>query len=612
MKSKRSPRQKTNNTTGKLKIGDNWSAISIIALSQNNPLKAIAEFVENSIDARAKNITIVRGKERGDQYLKIIDDGEGVPKNEEGIPNFAYVATHICDSIKKRLKKNGMQGIQGEFGIGLLSFWTVGERLSMSSAGTDGSLYRMEMTRDEQGYSITSKKMLLPDEGTELVIHPLLPGLRQLSGEKIQNYLASELRDRIRTSGVIITIKDRYSRKELVVEPRQFEGLLIHDIPLIETPFGEIYPEIYLNAYNQENTIALHRLGTRVFPDITKIDEFNEHPWNSGYLQGMIDVGFLNLTPGTRDGVIRDDRYFHFINALAAIESMLSEIIEQEKKAEEEKASKDILKSVQKALKEAFLALPAEEYAWLDLYGGKGTKQGKQPESSDTVQSELPPDNDAVIMKEKNLELGLTEEKKFYEYAGPLYSVIVTPSSSIIKTRENKNLRIIARDKNRRLVENAIETSWSIKEGAGTLTKTAGEMTTFEAAEEPGITVITAVVTQHNIQCTAESIITVTEELIKKDADSQTGSSMGLPSYTFKHSPGELWRSRYDKSTNVIIINNGHADYHFAAKKNTRKLKYITKLYTKELILHNFAGYTKEEILERMVELELYTEENLK
>lgn len=39
--------------SGRLKIGDHWNAISIIALSQTNPLKAIAEFVENSINAWA-------------------------------------------------------------------------------------------------------------------------------------------------------------------------------------------------------------------------------------------------------------------------------------------------------------------------------------------------------------------------------------------------------------------------------------------------------------------------------------------------------------------------------------------------------------------------------
>ena len=50
---------------GKLRIGDDWNAIRIIALSQSNPLKAIAEFVENSIDARAHHISIIRGREHG-------------------------------------------------------------------------------------------------------------------------------------------------------------------------------------------------------------------------------------------------------------------------------------------------------------------------------------------------------------------------------------------------------------------------------------------------------------------------------------------------------------------------------------------------------------------
>ena len=92
---------------GRLKIGDDWNAIRIIALSQSNPLKAIAEFIENSIDAHAKTVTITRGREHGDHYLSIKDDGDGVPRNEEGRPDFKYVATHIGDSIKRRLKAEG-------------------------------------------------------------------------------------------------------------------------------------------------------------------------------------------------------------------------------------------------------------------------------------------------------------------------------------------------------------------------------------------------------------------------------------------------------------------------------------------------------------------------
>src|SRR6266849_8869232 len=98
---------------GKLRIGNDWNAITIIALSQSNPLKAIAELVENSIDAKARTVTITRGRENGRHFLAIRDDGDGVPRDSDGRPDFRYVATHICDSIKRRLKADGSSGLQG-------------------------------------------------------------------------------------------------------------------------------------------------------------------------------------------------------------------------------------------------------------------------------------------------------------------------------------------------------------------------------------------------------------------------------------------------------------------------------------------------------------------
>jgi signal transduction histidine kinase len=82
---------------GRLRIGGDWNAITIIALSQDNPLKAIAEFVENSIDAGARSVTVTRGRERGEHYLEVADDGRGVPRDDDGMPDFKYVATHICE-----------------------------------------------------------------------------------------------------------------------------------------------------------------------------------------------------------------------------------------------------------------------------------------------------------------------------------------------------------------------------------------------------------------------------------------------------------------------------------------------------------------------------------
>src|SRR5437762_9723654 len=168
---------------GKLKIGDDWNAITIIALSQSNPLKAIAELVENSIDAKASSVTITRGREHGRHFLAIRDDGEGVPRNADGRPDFHYVATHICDSVKRRLKAGGAAGLQGEFGIGLLSFWTVGEELTMTSAGSDGKTYQMHLQKGDPGYRVTSKRLLLPEPGTEVLIRNILPGVKQFSGE---------------------------------------------------------------------------------------------------------------------------------------------------------------------------------------------------------------------------------------------------------------------------------------------------------------------------------------------------------------------------------------------------------------------------------------------
>jgi len=86
----------------------------------------------------------------------------------------------------------------------------------------------------------------------------------------------------------------------------------------------------------------------------------------------------------------------------------------------------------------------------------------------------------------------------------------------------------------------------------------------------------------------------------------------GLPGYTFQRAPGERWRSRFDSHRSIIIINNGHADFIFASKSKLRKLKYISKLFMKEIVMYNFPEASKEDLLERIVELQLYTEENLR
>jgi len=591
---------------GKLRIGDNWNAIRIIALSQSNPLKAVAEFVENSIDARARHITLVRGKEDGVHFLRITDDGEGVRRNEEGVPDFEYVATHICDSIKRRLKAEGGTGLQGEFGIGLLSFWTVGEELVLTSSAADGRTYQMHMRKGDPGYRITRKRVLMPEPGTQLLVRNILPGIKQFSGEKIQWYLASELRDRIRNSGVQVRVIDRTARAEFKVEPRQFEGRLLHE--LARLPQGDLYPELYLARPDPANVVGLYRQGTRVLESIATIPEFARAPWTSGYLQGILDAPYLSLTPGTRTGLIQDDAFARLTQELAPLEAALNRLIEEQQRAEEDQASREVLRCVQKALKEALLLLPAEEYDWFDLHqdGLKRPKKLDGQSGGDTALREAGGEPTGELEEEPE-----PPQTDFFEFAGPLFSVRIAPASSVLPVDGQRNLRAIARDRSNRPVDQRLAFRWAILEGDGTLENPEGERVTFRAPAEPGLIRIGLTVAQLGVTRTAEALVTVVGTLLP-DNRSRQDNRQGIPSYTFQKAPGELWRSRYQAEQNVIVINNGHRDFVFASRAKALKLRYICRLFAKELVVRNFAGAPPGDLLERLIELSLYTEEHLK
>ena len=595
--------------TGKLRIGDQWNAITIIALSQSNPLKAVAELVENSIDAGSKRIVITRGKDRGLHYLRVNDDGNGIRRDASGAPDFHYVATHVCDSVKRRLKVEGHKGIQGEFGIGLLSFWTLGEELTLTSTGDDGRAWQMQLRKGDPGYRIVQRPSLLPEPGTDVLVRGILPGIKNFSGEKIQWYLASELRDRIRQTGVDIRVIDRTSRSEFKVEPRQFEGRLLHEITGTNSPPSEIYTEIYLAAHSPQNTVALYRGGTRVLASLAELESFAGPPWSSGYLQGLVDAPFLTLTPGTRLGVIHDAALDRLARELVPLTRQLERIIEEQRRAEEERASRDVLRSVQNALKEALLGLPAEEYDWFDLHRGEGRRR---PESA-PAQGEGAVDAPAAEVEPDAREIGDEDEiqKQFFEFAGPLFSVRIAPIASVVAAGAQRGLRSVARDRSRRPVEERLQYRWSIIEGEGSLDNVESEIAVFHAAHEPGLVRIGIEVRQDEIVCHAEAMVTVVASLVPKSTGD--GSMyQGLPGYTYQKAAGELWRSRYDAERNLVVINNGHRDFVYAARNKSLKLRYVCRLFAKELVLRNFVGAPPDQLLERLLELTLYTEENLR
>jgi hypothetical protein len=85
----------------------------------------------------------------------------------------------------------------------------------------------------------------------------------------------------------------------------------------------------------------------------------------------------------------------------------------------------------------------------------------------------------------------------------------------------------------------------------------------------------------------------------------------GLPSYRLEAEHGQPWRSRYDSAANEIVINSAHRDFLASRSSPARHRRYIGKLYGKEVVLTNFPHESPAEVMERLIEVTLRTEDAL-
>jgi hypothetical protein len=417
------------------------------------------------------------------------------------------------------------------------------------------------------------------------------------------------LRDRIRNAKVEVRVIDRAARAEFRVEPRQFGGRLLHELHRVTPTAGGLYLELYFSETKPEHRVGLYRRGTRVLENLADLEPFRKPPWTTGCLEGVVDAGYLNLTPGTRLGIVYDEQLDRLAGELGPIELELLRLIEAQKRAEEERASREVLRSIQSALREALLALPAEEYDWFSLRRQEARTPRPGPREPEAGAAQELPDGAGPLSDPASPEAA--GQLQFFDHPGPLFAVRIAPASSVVPVGQTRNLRAVPRDRQRRLVESDLHYAWEICEGEGELNRPDAEIVTFLAPAEPGLTRLRVTVSQAAAVCQAEALITVTDSLIPQAA-SEPKPSQGLPGYTFEKAPGQLWRSRWDADRQLIVINNGHRDFVYASRVRALKLRYLCRLFAKELVLRNFTGAPPDQLLERMIELTLYAEEHLK
>jgi hypothetical protein len=54
--------------------------------------------------------------------------------------------------------------------------------------------------------------------------------------------------------------------------------------------------------------------------------------------------------------------------------------------------------------------------------------------------------------------------------------------------------------------------------------------------------------------------------------------------------PAKLRSGRFDAERNIIVVNSAHRDFVFATRNRALQLRYLVRLYVKDLVLKNFAG----------------------
>lgn len=595
----------TQTTTGTLKIGDQWNAITIIAHSQTHPLKAICELAENAIDAGSGSIRIVRRRSQRRIFLEVEDDGRGVTPAADGTPDFERIATHLCDSMKRHLDTPQRRGVHGEFGIGLLSFWSLGEELRMTSGGGSGTVRELHLVRGKRQYTIRPVRGRLAARGTRVLVGPLLEATKNLvTGEKIARYLSAELRDRIRNTGVTIDVVDTVARRETRVVPRAFDGERLEIPRRYATPLGDVGVELYLRGDDAAGSggIALCKDGTRVLADIAELLPFQHAPWTDRRLEGLVDFEALALAPGTRSGIVPDAAFDALTRVAPAIEADMAAAVADREQAEAERASRQILKQVHKAFASALAELPQEDYLFFDIpktepslqdRGGTGAS-GSSRAGRDAARRAGPEDQPASAEAPAAL---------FPAEPGPLAAVRITPRQPRRPPGGSCLFTAAATDAAGVPIR-GVAITWRIVAGeAGIATDGASCRV---ASSTVGVVAVEATARQADIEVSDR-----VEVKFLVDADAGGAGGRGLPGYRLEPEHGRPWRSRYDAAANEILINSAHRDFLASRASAAKHRRYIGKLYAKEVVLTNFPHESPAEVMERLIEVTLRTEDAL-
>ncbi|MBI4574859.1 MAG: ATP-binding protein [Planctomycetes bacterium] len=572
-----------------------FDLIRLLARSQNDPKKALAELVQNALDAGARTVTVERGRERRRTCLKVRDDGAGVLPDRDRKEALRYLATHVGESLKRRLSpaERREQLVLGTYGIGILGFWSLGGILEMRTRVAGGEPWVLRLFEDDPKVEMEPWRggLFEGETWTEVVVLDLHPTVQtRLSGRRVADYLAMELRGQIQERGVDLRVHDRLARgraqREIRVIPPRFRGDPIAVATVRAGPFGPVRFDLHdvEAGAAEEAVVAITAGGAVVYDRVADFPDLAHPPWTLGRLSGTIEFADFEVAPGTRRGVAPDERAAAFHAAVLSVERSILEAIEARDVERAVAEERDLAKDLRRVFRDLVRAIPH-----LELFPVMPeTPGGTEPADPVGLPVAAPtePDGEGDDGAEEDLPLFPP---------GPLAAVRVTPAAARVVVGSPRRFHAAAFDAGGRRLDGDVVYVWSA-DGVGAIEAGYGRHATFRAGPAPGPARVSAVAALHGASATGEARVDVVA-----DEGGDGRGDAGIPEPVLVDEPHAGWRSRYVDGR--WEVNRRHPDYLRSACERRRLLRYLAMLFAKELALRDSGDPRHADVLERMAQI---------
>lgn len=569
-----------------------WELIEIIAKTQaTNPLRTIKELVDNALGSGAHTVVVeIRKKyaNRASPRVVVRDDGNGwhVIKDPNdpnyGQPNLLYTATNIGHSIKSRwdefVKKRDAGLEVGQFGIGMLSFWALGQRMTITTrsrlpSGELSPSARMTWYKGNPQADIELRCAKgLSSSGTEVVIEELVKSQSGLvNGRTVVDYLSNACRAFLAKTGAKLLVDDHGSITE--VKPSKFLGTVI---PVKK--IGDLELEVYIPPSDVDRNlrhVSFFRLSEKVMDDVSQIPELSVSPWNDGRVYGTVSFPKGTISPD-RTGLVNDEYKAEFIDSMTKATKPVLDFVGSEEKRLRELRSKEMTQLFRDKWEQILKSLPEP---WRRITGeGVGPPPPTPPKGP----------------------------------VGPLDYVEISPSDGRVEVARELLLKAMPRDAAGNLISRTALYSWEIVSG-GLKAVLAGEgrEVAFRAGSRKGVVTVLVSAVENGTVKKCSTNVFIVEHMPPPPPPPPPPPADRPPNLSwFSETSGP--RSQFKKLLNTVEINEAHLDY-----RNTEvlgyeaKVRYIYMCFSKEIAVDRWGQLLSQDphgLGERIMELTLFAE----